>query len=202
MEMMMAHSILTASVRSLGPIRGAAAVFGLGGRFQISTRLGLEFRFAAPAAEQHLVAVIRCAMGRIRFHRHAADGILQFRSFRVGMRHGALRGLHFVYRKYTQQGYVIKYPGGVYMERSVSEKVLKNLNRVEGQVRGIAKMVEEDRYCIDVVTQIEAARAALARIESDLLRQHLGHCVHRAMNSKNASEQEKVIEELVGVFRR
>jgi DNA-binding FrmR family transcriptional regulator len=88
------------------------------------------------------------------------------------------------------------------MERSVSEKVLKNLNRVEGQVRGIAKMVEEDRYCIDVVTQIEAARAALARIESDLLRQHLGHCVHRAMNSKNTSEQEKVIEELVGVFRR
>jgi DNA-binding FrmR family transcriptional regulator len=88
------------------------------------------------------------------------------------------------------------------MERSVAEKVLKNLNRVEGQVRGIAKMVEEDRYCIDVVTQIEAARAALARIESDLLRQHLGHCVHRAMNSKNASEQEKVIEELVGVFRR
>lgn len=88
------------------------------------------------------------------------------------------------------------------MERSVSEKALKNLNRVEGQVRGIAKMVEEDRYCIDVVTQIEAARAALARIESDLLRQHLGHCVHRAMNSKNASEQEKVIEELVSVFRR
>ncbi len=88
------------------------------------------------------------------------------------------------------------------MEKSVSEKALKNLNRVEGQVRGIAKMVEEDRYCIDVVTQIEAARAALARIESDLLRQHLGHCVYRAMNSKNASEQEKVIEELVGVFRR
>lgn len=88
------------------------------------------------------------------------------------------------------------------MERSVSEKVLKNLNRVEGQVRGIAKMVEEDRYCIDVVTQIEAARAALARIESDLLRQHLGHCVHRAMNSKNVVERDKVIEELVGVFRR
>ncbi|MEQ1607937.1 MAG: metal-sensitive transcriptional regulator [Hyphomonadaceae bacterium] len=88
------------------------------------------------------------------------------------------------------------------MEKVASAKVLKNLNRVEGQIRGIAKMVEEDRYCIDVVTQIEAARAALARIESDLLRQHLGHCVHRAMNSKNAGEQEKVIEELVGVFRR
>ena len=88
------------------------------------------------------------------------------------------------------------------MDKAVSQKVLKNLNRVEGQVRGIAQMVEADRYCIEVVTQIEAARAALARIESDLLRQHLGHCVHRAMNSKNASDQEKVIEELVGVFRR
>ncbi len=88
------------------------------------------------------------------------------------------------------------------MDKAVSQKVLKNLNRVEGQVRGIAQMVEADRYCIDVVTQIEAARAALARIESDLLRQHLGHCVHRAMNSKSSSEQEKVIEELVGVFRR
>ncbi|MBP9233153.1 MAG: metal-sensitive transcriptional regulator [Hyphomonadaceae bacterium] len=88
------------------------------------------------------------------------------------------------------------------MDKAISQKVLKRLNRVEGQVRGIAQMVEADRYCIDVVTQIEAARAALARIESDLLRQHLGHCVHRAMNSKNASDQEKVIEELVGVFRR
>ncbi len=88
------------------------------------------------------------------------------------------------------------------MDKPASDKALKNLNRVEGQVRGIAKMVEEDRYCIDIVTQIAAARAALSRIESDLLRQHLGHCVHRAMNSKNAAEQEKVIEELVGVFRR
>ena len=88
------------------------------------------------------------------------------------------------------------------MDKTASVKAVKNLNRVEGQIRGIAKMVEDDRYCIDVVTQIEAARAALARVESDLLRQHLGHCVHRAMNSKNAAEQEKVIEELVGVFRR
>lgn len=88
------------------------------------------------------------------------------------------------------------------MEKAVSTKVLKNLNRVEGQIRGISNMVQEDRYCIDIVTQIAAARAALSRIESDLLRQHLGHCVHKAMNSKNAAEQQKVIEELVGVFRR
>jgi DNA-binding FrmR family transcriptional regulator len=88
------------------------------------------------------------------------------------------------------------------METNVTDKALRNLNRVEGQVRGIGKMVEEDRYCIDIVTQIAAARAALSRIEGDLLRQHLSHCVRRAMNSKNAVEQQKVIEELVGVFRR
>jgi len=88
------------------------------------------------------------------------------------------------------------------MKKTVADRVLKNLNRVEGQVRGIGKMVEEDRYCIDIVTQIAAAKAALSRIESDLLREHLNHCVHKAMNSKNPSEQEKVIEELVGVFRR
>lgn len=88
------------------------------------------------------------------------------------------------------------------MNKTVSAKALKNLNRVEGQVRGVAKMIEDERYCIDIVTQIEAARAALARIESDLLRQHLGHCVQRAMTSKNVAEQERVIEELVGVFRR
>jgi DNA-binding FrmR family transcriptional regulator len=88
------------------------------------------------------------------------------------------------------------------VDKTASAKALKNLNRVEGQVRGVAKMIEDERYCIDIVTQIEAARAALARIESDLLRQHLGHCVHRAMTSKNVAEQERVIEELVGVFRR
>jgi DNA-binding FrmR family transcriptional regulator len=88
------------------------------------------------------------------------------------------------------------------MEKDATDKILKNLNRVEGQIRGIGKMVEEERYCIDIVTQIAAAKAALARIESDLLRQHLSHCVHRAMNSRNASEQQKVIDELVGVFRR
>ncbi len=88
------------------------------------------------------------------------------------------------------------------MHKPVADKVQKSLNRVEGQIRGIAKMVAEDRYCIDVVTQIEAARAALARVEAELLRQHLGHCVKKAMTSKDADETEKVIEELVGVFRR
>ncbi len=88
------------------------------------------------------------------------------------------------------------------MTPDVTKKAGAALRRIEGQVRGVSKMIEDDRYCIDIVTQIEAVRAALARVETDLLRQHLQHCVHEAMSSKNASEQERVIEELVGVFRR
>jgi DNA-binding FrmR family transcriptional regulator len=88
------------------------------------------------------------------------------------------------------------------LEDAVLKKAGSALRRIEGQVRGVQKMVEEDRYCIDIVTQIEAARAALARVEGDLLRRHLQHCVHKAMTSKNIADQERVIEELVDAFRR
>jgi DNA-binding FrmR family transcriptional regulator len=88
------------------------------------------------------------------------------------------------------------------MDPAVAKKTGAALKRIEGQVRGVQKMVEDDRYCIDVVTQIEAVRAALSRVEADLLRQHLQHCVHKAMHSKDTGEQSRVIEELVGVFRR
>jgi DNA-binding FrmR family transcriptional regulator len=88
------------------------------------------------------------------------------------------------------------------MDPAVAKKAGTALKRIEGQVRGVQKMLEEDRYCIDVVTQIEAVRAALSKVEADLLRQHLQHCVHHAMNSKDKTEQGRVIEELVGVFRK
>ena len=88
------------------------------------------------------------------------------------------------------------------MEAEVTKKSLTALRRIEGQVRGVSRMVEEDRYCIDVVTQIEAIRAALARVEADLLRQHLNHCVHEAFASKDTRARDKVIDELVDVFRR
>jgi DNA-binding FrmR family transcriptional regulator len=88
------------------------------------------------------------------------------------------------------------------LNQTASKKILPALRRIEGQVRGVARMVEEDRYCIDIVAQIEAARAALARVEADLLRGHLQHCVHEAMTSDDEAARDRVIEELVGVFRR
>jgi DNA-binding FrmR family transcriptional regulator len=57
----------------------------------------------------------------------------------------------------------------------------KRLSRIEGQVRGLARMVEEDRYCIDIVTQIAAVRAALARLEQEILRDHVSHSVEHAI---------------------
>ena len=67
------------------------------------------------------------------------------------------------------------------MRKEIKSSCLKRLNRIEGQVRGLARMVEEDRYCIDIVTQIAAARAALRRVEEEILRDHVAHCVEHAI---------------------
>jgi DNA-binding FrmR family transcriptional regulator len=79
---------------------------------------------------------------------------------------------------------------------------LKSLNRIEGQVRGLARMVEEDRYCIDIVTQIAAVRAALKRVEQEVLKEHIAHCVEHAIVSGSAAEQRKKIAELMHVLDR
>ncbi|MBY0510328.1 MAG: metal-sensitive transcriptional regulator [Rhodospirillaceae bacterium] len=88
------------------------------------------------------------------------------------------------------------------MQKITQTSCLKRLNRIEGQVRGLARMVEEDRYCIDIVTQISAVRAALRRVEEEVLRDHVGHCVQHAMASGNATEQKRKIAELVEVLSR
>jgi len=79
---------------------------------------------------------------------------------------------------------------------------LKRLGRLEGQVRGIARMVEEDRYCIDIVTQIAAARAALRKVEEEILREHVAHCVERAIASGDKSDQRRKVAELMDVMGR
>jgi DNA-binding FrmR family transcriptional regulator len=79
---------------------------------------------------------------------------------------------------------------------------LKRLSRIEGQVRGLARMVEEDRYCIDIVTQISAVRAALRRVEEEILREHIAHCVEHAIDSGDAAEQRRKIAELMEVLGR
>jgi DNA-binding FrmR family transcriptional regulator len=81
-------------------------------------------------------------------------------------------------------------------------KLLNRLKRIGGQVKGVAKMVEDDRYCIDILTQVQAVRAALSKVETELLRDHIGHCVHGAFTSGSAEEQRQKTEELIEVLHR
>jgi DNA-binding FrmR family transcriptional regulator len=88
------------------------------------------------------------------------------------------------------------------MQASAKASVLKRLQRIEGQVRGLARMVEEDRYCIDVVTQIAAVSAALRAAEDEILRDHVAHCIEHAIASGNKSEQRRKVAELMDVLNR
>ena len=74
----------------------------------------------------------------------------------------------------------------------------RRLRRIEGQVRGIARMIDEDRYCIDVVTQVSAAQAALDKVALELLSDHAAHCVAGA----GPEEQGDKTEEMMGAVRR
>jgi DNA-binding FrmR family transcriptional regulator len=88
------------------------------------------------------------------------------------------------------------------MNRENKPGLLNRLNRIEGQVRGVARMVEEDRYCIDILTQVQAARAALVKVEAELLKDHLGHCIEGAIVSGDKDEQRRKAAELVQLLER
>jgi DNA-binding FrmR family transcriptional regulator len=95
---------------------------------------------------------------------------------------------------YTHMGYT--------SSTKPKSKLQARLARIEGQVRGIARMVEEDRYCIDIVTQISAVRAALRRAEEEVLRDHVAHCVEQAVVSGSKADQRRKIAELMEVIGR
>jgi len=88
------------------------------------------------------------------------------------------------------------------MRKDIKASCQKRLSRIEGQVRGLSKMVDEDRYCIDIVTQLSAVRAALRRVEEEVLRDHVAHCVEHAIASGNTGEQRQKVAELMDVLAR
>ncbi|KIZ40100.1 MULTISPECIES: metal-sensitive transcriptional regulator [Rhodopseudomonas] len=88
------------------------------------------------------------------------------------------------------------------MQNDIKASCQKRLGRIEGQVRGISKMMEEGRYCIDIVTQISAVRAALRRVEEEVLKDHVSHCVEHAISSGNKADQRQKIAELMDVIGR
>ena len=79
---------------------------------------------------------------------------------------------------------------------------VNRLNRISGQVRGVAQMVEDGRYCIDVLNQMSAIKAALAKVESQILKDHAACCVNEAIASGDAGEQRAKFNELVDLLEK
>ena len=77
---------------------------------------------------------------------------------------------------------------------------VRRLKRIEGQVRGLARMIEEDRYCIDVLQQVNAVKAALLKVESEVLKAHASSCVEEAIQSGDPEQQRRKFNELVVLF--
>ncbi|QIF82193.1 metal-sensitive transcriptional regulator [Brevundimonas sp. 'scallop'] len=88
------------------------------------------------------------------------------------------------------------------MQTDTKPKVLNRLSRIEGQVRGISRMVEDDRYCVDLLNQLQAVRAALRRVETEVLRDHLDHCVMGAMTGDDPEDRKAKAGELIELLAR
>ncbi len=86
------------------------------------------------------------------------------------------------------------------MDDRTKAGVIRRLQSVEGHVRGIQRMVEDEKYCIDVIKQIGAVQAALGKVQEIVLDQHLHSCVTTAIRGDDAERREAVIDEILGVF--
>ncbi|MGB0387690.1 MAG: metal-sensitive transcriptional regulator [Ardenticatenaceae bacterium] len=81
------------------------------------------------------------------------------------------------------------------------KKILRRLKTIEGHVRAVTRMIEEDKYCIDVIHQTQAVKRALDKVEQEILNRHLQGCVTTAIRSNDENERERVIGELMNVFK-
>lgn len=93
--------------------------------------------------------------------------------------------------------YLVGVPG-----MATDPKLLSRLSRIEGQVRGIARMLEQERYCIDVLDQLQAIKAGLRKVEDEILKSHSAHCVAHAIDSGDAKDARKKFAELIDLFSR
>ena len=88
------------------------------------------------------------------------------------------------------------------MKSETKKSIATRLARIEGQIRGLTQMVDHDRYCLDVVAQVRAARSALAKVEQIVLADHLSSCVEHAIVSGDPEQQRKKVAELIDVFSK
>jgi CsoR family transcriptional regulator, copper-sensing transcriptional repressor len=93
-------------------------------------------------------------------------------------------------------------PATAYGYAPYKDQLQKRLARIEGQVRGISKMIDEDRYCIDILTQLGAVDTALEAVALKVLEEHVQHCVAGAIGSGDQDDADEKIRELVDAVRR
>ena len=89
-----------------------------------------------------------------------------------------------------------------YQRADQKPDVHNRLRRIEGQVRGLQKMIDENRYCIDILTQIDAVRAALARVQDQVLESHINHCVADALQGTDERDREEKVDEVVTLLKK
>jgi DNA-binding FrmR family transcriptional regulator len=89
-----------------------------------------------------------------------------------------------------------------YQREERLDDLIRRLRRVEGQVRGLQKMVEEGRYCVDILTQIDAVTAALARVQDQVLEAHLNHCVAEALEGEDRGARKEKVAEVVTLLKK
>lgn len=82
------------------------------------------------------------------------------------------------------------------------EAAVRRLRKIEGQVRGVSRMIEEDRYCIDILHQLQAVRSALNKVESLVLKGHAASCIEEAIEAADPADQRRKFSELVELFER
>ena len=87
-------------------------------------------------------------------------------------------------------------------QTTTHEEQLDFLKKIEGQVRGIQKMIEEKRYCIDIMTQIQSVMGALSKVEQDIFKKHVNGCVANSLKGKSETEREKKINEVIDLISK
>lgn len=88
------------------------------------------------------------------------------------------------------------------MDADAKGKALGRLRRIEGQVQGIQRMLEQDKYCVDILLQLAAVQGAIAQVQKLVLGQHIASCVGEALRSGNARDRQRKVDELLDVFAR
>ena len=86
--------------------------------------------------------------------------------------------------------------------KEINEKALSRLSKIEGQVKGVSRMIGEGRYCVDILTQIAAADSALKEVRGLILKRHLNTCVSQSLLSKNKKDKQEKIDELITLFSK